>query len=178
MFRQLGQLLDSLVVNAPRALAEVNADYSTTTELSDVLQREADVPFCIGHHSPSELVNFGPGNDLHPAEIRFRDVVRIYAEAGALYGQAGAKFPLTEKRFRESLSPEGMIAASKGLGGPQLSEVQRMLAEANRQLAGDGGVATAARQRQTEFQDQTRQDVFEPLARPQSPLRHHLRPIR
>ncbi|HEX9391138.1 MAG TPA: argininosuccinate lyase [Usitatibacteraceae bacterium] len=152
MFRQLGQLLDSLVVNAPRALAEVNADYSTTTELADVLQREADVPFRIGHHFASELVNFCRGNGLKPAEIRFRDVVRIYAEAGALYGQAGAKFPLTEKRFRESLSPEGMIAASKGLGGPQLSEVQRMLAEANRQLAGDGGWTRAARKRQTDSQ--------------------------
>src|SRR5258706_4109321 len=137
MFRQLGQLLDSLVVNAPRALAEVNADYSTTTELADVLKREADVPFRIGHHFASELVNFCRGNGLKPAEIRFRDVVRIYAEAGALYGQAGAKFPLTEKRFRESLSPEGMISASQGLGRPQLSEVQPMLAEAKRQLARD-----------------------------------------
>ncbi len=145
MFRELSQLLDSLVVNAPRALAEVNADYSTSTELADVLQREADVPFRIGHHFASELVTFCRANGLKPADIKFKDVVRIYGEAGALYNQAGAKFPLTEKRFRESLSPEGMIAASKGLGGPQLPEVQRMLAEASRRLADDGAWTKAAR---------------------------------
>jgi argininosuccinate lyase len=137
MFRQMANLIDSLVVNKARALAEVNAEYSTTTELADVLQREADVPFRIGHHFASELVSFGRANGHKPAALKFSDVVRIYAEAGTKFGIEGAKFPLTEKRFRESLSAEGMVGASKGLGGPQPSEVKRMLDEGSKRLAGD-----------------------------------------
>jgi argininosuccinate lyase len=137
MFRQLTALLDNLVVFPERALAEVNADYSTTTELADVLQREADVAFRVGHHFASELVNFGRKNGLKPADITFADAERIYAEAGKRFGMQDAKLPLTEARFRSSLSPEGMVNASKGMGGPQPAEVRRMLDVEKKHLADD-----------------------------------------
>jgi len=127
MFGQLVTLLDNLVINQSRALEEVNAEYSTSTELADVLQREADVPFRVGHHFASELVTFGRAKGLKPADIKFADTIRIWSEAGKKFDLFGMKFPLTEQRFRESMSAEGMIAASKGLGGPQPAEMTRML---------------------------------------------------
>jgi len=45
MLNNLTAVVKRLNFNARRALDEVNADYSTTTELADVLQRDADVPF-------------------------------------------------------------------------------------------------------------------------------------
>ena len=137
MFRQLAALLDNLVVFRERALAEVNAEYSTTTELADVLQREADVPFRIGHHFASDLVDFGRTHKLKPAEIRYADAVRIYAEAGKKFGLQDARLPLSEARFRSSLSPEGMVNSSQGVGGPQPAEVKRMLAAQARRLEAD-----------------------------------------
>ncbi len=137
MFRQLGALLDNLVVFRERALAEVNAEYSTTTELADVLQREADVPFRVGHHFASELVDFGRQNHLKPAGIAYADAVRIYAEAGKKFALQETKLPLTEARFRSSLSPEGMVNSSLGLGGPQPAEVRRMLESESKRLAED-----------------------------------------
>ncbi len=136
MGADLRALFENLVVNVPRALDEVNAEYSTTTELADVLQREAEVPFRVGHHFASELVTFGRAKGLRPAQIRFEDATRVWAEAAQKYG-ADAHFPLSEQRFRDALSPQGMLAASKGLGGPQPVEVARLLAEARRQLAAD-----------------------------------------
>src|ERR1700761_2025473 len=119
-----------------RALDEVNSDYSTTTELADTLQREADVPFRIGHHFASELVNYGRGHHLRASQIPYAEAQRIYADiAGA--AKMETKLPLTEEQFRRSLTAENMVTASKGLGGPQPAEVARMLAGAKDRLAAD-----------------------------------------
>ena len=45
IWNDLAVLLRSLQFDAGPALEEVHAEYSTTTELADVLQRDADVPF-------------------------------------------------------------------------------------------------------------------------------------
>jgi argininosuccinate lyase len=148
MLEQLRTLFDSLVVNPARALDEVNAEYSTTTELADVLQREADVPFRVGHHFASEIVTFGRARGLRPADLAFGDVVRIWQSAGRQFGlPEGSAFPLTEKRLREALSAEGMIAASRGLGGPQPAEMARMLDVGRKRLAEDRAWVLAARAR-------------------------------
>ena len=74
---QLQRVLAGLVIDPERAAAEIDADYSTTTELADTLQREADVPFRLGHHFASELVTFGRSNHLKPADIPFNEVRQI-----------------------------------------------------------------------------------------------------
>ena len=127
-----------------RALDEVNSDYSTTTELADTLQREADVPFRIGHHFASELVNYGRGHRLRASEIPFAEAQRIYADIAAA-AKVEPKLPLSEEQFRRSLTAENMVTASKGLGGPQPAEVARMLAGAKDRLAADKAWLDTAR---------------------------------
>jgi argininosuccinate lyase len=128
MQADMARLIGTLRFDAARALEEVNGDYATSTELADVLQREADVPFRVGHHFASELVNYGRGNRLRPAEIPFTEAAQIYARVvKEMVGEENARFPLTEARFRESLTVENMIRSSRGLGGPQPAEVARML---------------------------------------------------
>ena len=127
-----------------RALDEVNSDYSTTAELADTLQRDADVPFRIGHHFASELVNYGRGHRLRASQIPFAEAQRIYADiAGA--AKLDPKMPLSEEQFRRALTAENMVTASKGLGGPQPAEVARMLAGAKERLAADRAWLEATR---------------------------------
>jgi len=132
-------LIGTLAFDEARALAEVNADYSTTTELADTLQREADVPFRVGHHFASELVNFGRAHDLKPSEIPYSEAQRVYAEAAKAFRGANANLPLSEAAFRRALTPENMVGASQGLGGPQPAEVARMIAGQATSLQGDRG---------------------------------------
>jgi argininosuccinate lyase len=146
MFNDFAVLFRSLRFDAGRALEEVNTEYSTTTELADVLQRDADVPFRAGHHFASELVTYGRANQLRPGEIPYTQAQRLYAETAAAFGLP-VLLPITEQEFRRALSAEGMVRASQGLGGPQPAEVARMLIGHRDGLAADWYWVTAARDR-------------------------------
>jgi argininosuccinate lyase len=136
LFAHADSVIRTLRFRPERALDEVNSDYSTTTELADTLQRDADVPFRIGHHFASELVNYGRGHHLRASEIPFTEAQRIYAEIAGP-AKMETRLPLSEEQFRRSLTAENMVTASKGLGGPQPTEVARMLAGAKERLAAD-----------------------------------------
>ena len=123
VFKLFKQVVDALVVNKARALEEVQADYSTTTEIADALLQRAEVPFRTGHHFASKLTDFGRGQGLKLQEIPFAEVQRIYSE------NANAALPLQEHEYREIISAEYMVFGRKGLGGPQVTEIQKMLTE-------------------------------------------------
>ena len=131
VFKLLQQVIGGIVVNPERALAEVHADYSTTTEIADALMQKADVPFRIGHHFASKLTDYGRGNKLKLHDIPYREAARIYQE------QTQQALPLSESAFREVISAEYMVFGRKGIGGPQLSEVNRMLTEARAHVSVD-----------------------------------------
>jgi argininosuccinate lyase len=137
LYESLVTLMRALTFDEKRALEEVNAEYSTTTELADTLQRAADVPFRVGHHFASELVNFGRGRNLRPSEIPFAEAQRIYEGSARHFQQPTIKLPLSEAEFRRSLTPENMVQSAQGLGGPQSSEVARMLADERSRLTND-----------------------------------------
>ena len=131
VFKLFQQVVDGIVVNKERALAEVHADYSTTTEIADALSQRANVPFRIGHHFASKLTDYGRGKALKLHEIPYADAARLYE------AQTKEAFPLKESDFAEIISAEYMVFGRKGRGGPQLAEVDRMLSdEREKGLAG------------------------------------------
>lgn len=153
VFKLLRQVVDGIVVNKERALEEVRADYSTTTEIADALMQRADVPFRTGHHFASKLTNYGRGRGLRIHEIPYAEAARLYQE------ETKRAFPLDAKAFAEVISAEYMVFGRRGMGGPQPAEVNRMLA-AQRELAAadaawikacDGRQADAAAALEREF---------------------------
>ena len=131
MFDMFGLTLESLYVDKERAKKEVDNDYSTTSELADKLQQVANVPFRTGHHFASEMVDYGRARDLKPVDIPYAEAQRIYKK------DTGQDLPLTEKQFKDALSADHMISASMGIGGPQVPEVRRMLANELKRLKSD-----------------------------------------
>jgi argininosuccinate lyase len=125
------QIVDGLVVDKDRALEEVHADYSTTTEIADALLQKGQVPFRIGHHFASSLTDFGRSRALKLHEIPFAEVARLYA------AQAKQPIPMSESEFAEIISAQYMVFGRRGMGGPQLDEVNRMLGEARTRAATD-----------------------------------------
>ncbi|MBV8604349.1 MAG: argininosuccinate lyase [Pelomonas sp.] len=127
MLGQLHKVLEAVAIDKARALAEVNEDYSTTTELADVLQREAGVPFRVGHQFASELVSYGRAHALRASQLPFDEARRIFREQARRLDFAPVELPLSEARFRELLTPENMVRSARVQGGPQRAEVERML---------------------------------------------------
>jgi argininosuccinate lyase len=136
-FVKLADLMNNLIIDKKRALEEVDDDYSTTTELADILQRDSNIPFRVGHHFASDLVTYGRLNKLKPSEIPFDVVQQKYAEAVKAFDFTDTTFPLTQERYQKSLTAQNMLSSSKGLGGPQRAETERMLAAERDKLQQD-----------------------------------------
>ncbi len=145
MYEDFDDMLKALVFNPDRALQEVNNDYSMTTELADILQRDADVPFRVGHHFASDIVSYGRGRNLTPAEIPYDAAQTLFGEAWKAFGKEDARLPLTEPQFRRALSGENMVESAQPVGGPQRSEVIRMLAAEKARLETDRDWLAATR---------------------------------
>lgn len=141
VFNLFAEVLDGVVVDKERALEEVNAEYSTATEIADALAQQADVPFRIGHHFASLLTDYGRQHKLPLRAIPFAEVERIYRE------QTGDTLPLDEAAFRRAVSPEHMVFGRRGIGGPQPAEVTRMLAAEDGRARGDLDWVAAQRDR-------------------------------
>jgi argininosuccinate lyase len=134
VFKLFQQIVDGIVVNKERALDEVRADYSTTTEIADALLQRAEVPFRVGHHFASQLTDYGRGKGLKLHEIPYAEAERIYA------AETQQKLPVSEADFREIISAEYMVFGRRGIGGPQLAEVNRMLTAEHDKTAADRAV--------------------------------------
>jgi argininosuccinate lyase len=141
LYRLLAEVVDGVVVNGPRALQEIDAEYSTMTEVADFLMQRANVPFRIGHHFAADLARYGRSKGLTPVQIPYAEAQRIYRE------DTKQELPLSEADFKQALSAEYMVASRKGVGGTQAAEVRRMLASARAALREDQDWGAAQKQR-------------------------------
>jgi argininosuccinate lyase len=137
LLQEVNSIVAGLRLDEEAALEEVRSDYSTTSELANVLQRDADVPFHVGHRFASALVTHGRGAGLRTQEIDFAEARRLYRETAAEFANVTGELPLTEAQFHAALDPVAMVGSYRGLGGPQPAEFERMLAAAKDALSED-----------------------------------------
>ncbi len=128
------RILDALVIDPARALEELNSDWTASQELADVLMREHRLPFRVGHHFASEVVEYAKAKDIRPLAFPYAEAQRIYAET-----VKGSDFtpvlPMSEAAFRATLDPVAIVRNRRTAGGPQPVEMERMLAASNRRVA-------------------------------------------
>jgi argininosuccinate lyase len=131
------KILNSLVISPERALEELNSDWTASQELADVLMRKYKLPFRIGHHFASEIVDFAKNKDIKPLDFPYVEAKRIYAESvsGSDYPDV---LPMSEAEFRSTLDPIAIIKNRASVGGPQPVEMDRMLKASRNNLAQQG----------------------------------------
>ena len=133
------RILHALVLNPERALEELNSDWTASQEVADVLMRRYRLPFRVGHHFASEVVDYAKAHDIRPADFPYAEARRIYAETLREMRQPEGELPLTEAEFRAALDPAAIIRDRATSGGPQPAEMARMLRGAGERLAAQEG---------------------------------------
>ena len=128
------RVLKALVIHPDRALEELNSDWTASQELADVLMRKYKLPFRVGHHVASDMVDHARKQGLTPLNFPYETARNIYSEAvkGTDYP---AEFPMDEAEFRATLDPVSIVRNRATAGGPQPAEMQRMLATAGERQA-------------------------------------------
>ena len=129
LFVLFNKVVNSIVIDKDQARAEVDADYSTITEVADMLLQKANIPFRVGHHFASEIVDFGRSRKIRLQEISYEAAAQLYQE------NHQAAFPLTKEDWKKCADPVQMIFNRKGYGGPQLSEIKRMQIDESQKAA-------------------------------------------
>ncbi|MGI4855882.1 MAG: argininosuccinate lyase, partial [Janthinobacterium lividum] len=127
-------VLDALVINPDRALEELNSDWTASQELADVLMRKYKLPFRVGHHFASNVVEYARQNDIKPLAFPYADAQRIYTQTVANTPYAG-DLPMSEAEFHATLDPVAIVNHRATVGGPQPAEMARMLKDARARLA-------------------------------------------
>ncbi|CAN5352374.1 argininosuccinate lyase [soil metagenome] len=128
------RILGSLIISPERALEELNNDWTASQELADVLMRKYKLPFRVGHHFASEVVDYAKANDIKPLAFPYDQAQRIYAEAVKDTGHP-QQLPMSEAEFRSTLDPVAIVKNRATVGGPQPAEMARQLKLANQKLA-------------------------------------------
>jgi len=136
ILRDWDRILGALVIDPARAMEELNSDWTASQELADVLMRQYALPFRVGHHFASEVVDFAKLHDIRPSDFPYAEAQRIYAQTLAEMKVDGGALPMSEAEFRATLYPVAIIRDRATAGGPQPAEMTRMLEEARTAVAG------------------------------------------
>lgn len=140
------RILNSLVISSERALEELNGDWTASQELADVLMRKYKLPFRVGHHFASEVVDYAKLKDIKPLDFPYAQARRIYADAVKGLELPG-ELPMSEAEFRSTLDPVAIVRNRASVGGPQPAEMARMVKAASEKLAQQGEWIQARRER-------------------------------
>ena len=109
--------------------------------------RKYRLPFRVGHHFASEIVDHAKAHDIRPTDFPYAEAQRIYGETLREMNVQGGELPITEAEFRAALDPRAIIRDRATAGGPQPAEMARMLGEADARVAAEGAWIKARRDR-------------------------------
>ena len=125
----------------------------------NVLMRKYKLPFRVGHHFASEVVEYAKAKDIKPLAFPYAEAQRIYAETvkGLEFAQV---LPMSEAELRSTLDPVAIVKNRQTAGGPQPAEMDRMVKEATQRVgqqdawikAKRGQIATALARLDADFE--------------------------
>lgn len=158
LVRNFDHILQALVIDPERSLAELNLDWTCSQEIADVMMRKYQIPFRTGHHFASEIVTYARKNNIPPSDFSYEEAQKIYLQLAAKDKSLPAMLPLTEAEFKAALDPAAIVAARAVKGGPQPAEMAKMLQQCDKELQRNKDWTDAAVKRQQEAENKLNKD--------------------
>jgi len=160
--KRMDRILNALVVDPKRALEELNSDWTASQELADVLMRNYKVPFRIGHDFSSEIVKHAKRHNIKPLDFPYAEAKRIYKEVTKDFNPQ-AELPMSEAEFFKTLDPIAIVQNRATSGGPQASEMKRMIGLANEKIKEQKHWTSGKREKMNRSMAQLDQDFMKLL---------------
>jgi argininosuccinate lyase len=104
------------------------ANFSTATDLADLIVKEKDIPFRKAHEIVGRVVSkaIKAGIGVKEIDSKFIDGVAVEILKKPL--------KIEDEKVRKALDPSEAVKAKKVVGGPAPKEVKRMLGERKKRL--------------------------------------------
>ncbi len=135
LMKNMNKILTNLDIKKDRALEELDLDWTSSQEIADRLMKNHGIPFREGHHFASEIVTYARANNITPKNFSYADAKRIYEEMAKKDSALPPIFPMDEKEWQDSKDPIAIVHNRAVKGGPQVAELNKMIAMAKETLA-------------------------------------------
>jgi len=116
-----GSMLSSIKFNSDRGLELALANFSTATELADLMVKEKNLPFRIAHQIVGRTVTEAIERDMSPCDIDSKFLDEISVEI------SGKKLNLKPEIVKKALDPIEIIRNRDVLGGPSPKAVKKSI---------------------------------------------------
>lgn len=139
VMKQLDQILNNLVIKPERSLEELNRDWTSSQEIADQLMKNYGIPFRVGHHFASDIVTYARNNHIAPSDFSYEKAKEIYGESVKEVVKEDpsipSTLPMSEEEWKNVKDPIAIVHSRAVKGGPQPSELDKMIEMAKQDLA-------------------------------------------
>ncbi|MEM3736648.1 MAG: argininosuccinate lyase [Candidatus Bathyarchaeia archaeon] len=121
-------MLSTLKVNKKRMLELATSNYSTATDLANMLVREKGIPFRLSHQIVGAVVRNALEAGVTMADLKAEAVI------AAAKMTAGKEIVITQDELRDVADPLKSVKAKRSMGSPNPLEVRKNLRELQSRL--------------------------------------------
>jgi argininosuccinate lyase len=114
-------MLSSLSFNGERGMELAMANFSTATELADLMVREKNLPFRIAHQIVGRTVTEAISQDIRPEDIDSKFLDKIAVDIN------GTPLEISEELIKKALNPYEIIKSRDVKGGPSPKAVKESI---------------------------------------------------
>lgn len=116
-------MLSTIKFNKERGAQLAEANFSTATELADLMVKEKNLPFRVAHQIVGRTVSKALADDIKPFEID-SEFIDIVSE-----DLTGKSLNLDDELIKQALNPQEVVRTRKIVGGPAPEMVKESIAQ-------------------------------------------------